>query len=274
MNLQLVAFDLDGTLLKEDKSISPATYAALDEARRAGVLLVPVTGRLYDTMPEPVRTLPELRYAITVNGAEVYDVPGRRVLREAMMTPAQAARMSDYLYSLPAIVGCYQDGRGWMRPQDYARLGGFSDQPVLTGMLRMIYSPMDAAREKLLKTEPVQKLQVYFRTVAEKEAYLAQMLRRFPDYAVSTSIASNIEVNAKDATKGAALRFLCGYLGIPRENCAAFGDGTNDATMIEYAGCGVAMGNAAPEVLAEADLVTKTNEQDGLAEALLTLLRS
>ena len=98
------------------------------------------------------------------------------------------------------------------------------------------------------------------------------MLKAFPDYAVSTSIPNNNEVNARGATKGAALLFLCGQLGIRREDCMALGDGTNDTSMIEAAGIGVAMGNAAPEVKAAANVITKTNEEDGLAEAILAYL--
>jgi Cof subfamily protein (haloacid dehalogenase superfamily) len=127
-------------------------------------------------------------------------------------------------------------------------------------------------RAKLLDAGSIQKLQVYFRTVAEKDRFLAEMLKAFPDYAVSTSIPNNIEVNALGATKGAALLFLCEQLGIRREDCMALGDGTNDTSMIEAAGIGVAMGNAAPEVKAAANVITKTNEEDGLAEAILAYL--
>ena len=273
MKLKLAAFDLDGTLLRNDKTISPRTHEALRRAHEAGVLLVPVTGRLFGTMPPEVRALPGLHYAITVNGAEIYDARAQRVLRAANFTRAEAGRMMDYMARLPAICGCYQDGRGWMSPKDFARIDEFSVQPHQPEMLRMIYTPMESLREQVLSSSvPVQKLQVYFRTVAEKERYLAEMLAKFPDYAVSTSIPNNIEVNAPEATKGAALLYLCRELGIPREACAAFGDGTNDTSMILSAGIGVAMGNAAPEVLAAADLVAKTNEQDGLAETLLELL--
>jgi Cof subfamily protein (haloacid dehalogenase superfamily) len=273
MKLQLAAFDLDGTLLRDDKSIAPATAAALREADRAGVLLVPVSGRLYDTMPREVLSMPFLRYAIAVNGAEVYDVSTMKVLREALMTPAESARMFAYLKTLPAIVGWYQDGHGWMAPENFAQIPAFSTSAVMETLLHLIYRPMDGARAKKLRSEPVQKLQVYFKTPEEKKFYLPQMLRDFPDYAVSSSIANNIEVNSQQATKGSALRFLCEYLHIPREACAAFGDGTNDTSMLQYAGFGVAMGNAAPEVLAAADIVAKTNEQDGLAETLRELLK-
>jgi Cof subfamily protein (haloacid dehalogenase superfamily) len=272
MKLRLVAFDLDGTLLKDDKTISPKTRETLARARDAGVLLVPVTGRLFDTMPREVRELPGLAYAITVNGAEVFDVAAKRVLREAVFSRAEAERMMDYMAALPAIRGCYQAGNGWMSPEDFARIDEFSALPRQDEFLRMIYRPLENMRAKLLDAGSIQKLQVYFRTVAEKDRFLAEMLKAFPDYAVSTSIPNNIEVNALGATKGAALLFLCEQLGIRREDCMALGDGTNDTSMIEAAGIGVAMGNAAPEVKAAANVITKTNEEDGLAEAILAYL--
>jgi len=272
MKLKLIAFDLDGTLLKDDKTISPKTREALALAQEAGVLLVPVTGRLFDTMPQEVRELPGLSYAITINGAEVCDVAAKRVLREAVFTRSEAERMMDYMAGLPAILGCYQGGNGWMSPEDFARIDEFGTMPRQPKLLRMIYRPMEHMRERLLSAGSIQKLQVYFHTIAEKDLYLAEMLKAFPDYAVSTSIPNNVEVNAREATKGAALLFLCEYLGIRRSECMALGDGTNDTSMIAAAGIGVAMGNAAPEVKAAANVITKTNEEDGLAEAILSFL--
>ena len=96
------------------------------------------------------------------------------------------------------------------------------------------------------------------------------MEKRFPQYAISSSLPINIEINAPDATKGQALSFLTSYLKLKREDTIAFGDGTNDISMIRQAGLGVAMGNSAPEVLDAADEITDTNDQDGIAKVLMT----
>ena len=85
---------------------------------------------------------------------------------------------------------------------------------------------------------------------------------------MSSSIANNIEVNAARANKGDALKALCAMLGVDVAHSMAFGDGSNDLTMLRAAGIGVAMGNAAPEVQAAADYVTRTNEEGGVSAAL------
>jgi len=71
MAIQLILLDLDGTLLTREKTISPANYAALERAQRAGIHIVPSTGRCYDGMPQVVRGLPFLRYVITINSAQI-----------------------------------------------------------------------------------------------------------------------------------------------------------------------------------------------------------
>ena len=111
-------------------------------------------------------------------------------------------------------------------------------------------------------------LQLYFKDLDARKKALLEIPRLFPQCAVSSSLPINIEINATDATKGHALAFLTKHLGLKTEETLAFGDGTNDISMLRQAGIGVAMGNAAPEALAAADRVTASNDEDGLARVL------
>ena len=72
-DIRIVALDLDGTLLDSEKRLSEVNRVALEAAARRGIAIVPTTGRFFGAMPEPVRNLPFVRYAITINGAQVYD---------------------------------------------------------------------------------------------------------------------------------------------------------------------------------------------------------
>jgi Cof subfamily protein (haloacid dehalogenase superfamily) len=94
----------------------------------------------------------------------------------------------------------------------------------------------------------------------------------FSGIAVSSSVPRNVEINREDATKGRALLALAKHLGLRREQVMAFGDGLNDIAMIENAGVGVAMGNAVDEVRRVADKITATNDEDGVAAVIETLL--
>ena len=92
------------------------------------------------------------------------------------------------------------------------------------------------------------------------------------DVVVSASFANNLEINAPGAAKGEALERLAGHLGIEMSQTMGFGDGENDITLIRKAGIGVAMGNAEECLKAEADYITVTNDEDGVAAALEKLL--
>ena len=89
-----------------------------------------------------------------------------------------------------------------------------------------------------------------------------------PDIAVTTSVPDNVELNHIDAHKGAALRQLADYLGVPMSATMACGDGLNDVTMLRDAGLGVAMANACPEAKAAADVFTLSCDEDGVARAI------
>ena len=117
----------------------------------------------------------------------------------------------------------------------------------------------------------VQKIMLFARLdgPADPTAQVAEAVRaRFPEIAVTSTTWNNLELNIASANKGVALARLAAHLGLSSANCIAFGDGGNDLTMIEAAGVGVAMANAAPEVLAAADYVSCSNDEDGVAKAL------
>lgn len=269
MNIRLIAFDLDGTLLNSKKAVSPRTKAALERAAGKGALLVPATGRLHRDMPEDIRSLPSFRYVIAINGAEVYDFQEERLLHEANLDRASALALMKYMDTLPAIYGWYQGGQGFISSLYYERMEEFAHAPWLFDSMKRAYTPTENPKKTLLeeKSGP-QKLQLYFRDLEARKKALLEIPRLFPQCAVSSSLPINIEINATDATKGHALAFLTKHLGLKAEETLAFGDGTNDITMIRQAGTGVAMGNAAPEMLAAADRVTASNDEDGLAKIL------
>lgn len=106
MDIRLIAFDLDGTLLRSDKSISPRTMQALLAARERGVLLVPSTGRLLRSLPEPLLDKSLTRYHILVNGAQVYDSFEDKTLLREELTPQQAMCMLHFLKSRNVLRAC------------------------------------------------------------------------------------------------------------------------------------------------------------------------
>lgn len=268
-DIKIIVLDLDGTLLTSDKRISPRNYAALERAAEKGIHIVPSTGRFYDGMPAVVRELPFVRYAITVNGAEIYDAREDRVLHRAEMTPEQADEVFEVLDTLPVVYDCYQDGWGWMEKRLYDKAEDFIDDPRVLAMVKDLRTPVKDFRGLIRsRNKGIQKIQMFFKDMDQRAKALPFLRQRFPGLNVTSSITNNLELNSLDAHKGAALLELCRILGVDSSQTMAFGDGLNDITMLSTAALGVAMENACPEVKVAADHITDTNDHDGVAKAI------
>jgi len=267
MQVKIIQLDLDGTLLNSEKKISARNYRALERAAEQGVYIVPSTGRFYDGMPQVVRDLPFVKYAITVNGAQIYDVKNKAVLHRAEIPPERAMEICRYMDTLPGVYDCYVDGWGYMKAELYARIDAFISDPRTNKMVKDLRKPLEDFYG-FLQGRSVQKAQIFFADMGRRALELERMAQRFPDMAVTSSIVNNIEINAADANKGEALRVLSRHLGVDIKDTMAFGDGSNDLTMIQTAGNGVAMENAYQGLKDAADYVTLSNDEDGVADAI------
>ncbi len=266
---RIIALDLDGTLLNDRKEISPRTYRALAEAHRMGAEIVPSTGRIYNTLPETVARLPFLRYIIEANGAQVYDIREHKVLHQALLDLDKAMEIYRYLDEIDCIYDCYLDGKGYCPAAFYAIAEKYTSDGYDTAHFLGTRSPLSDYKSALIaRGEALQKISIFFQHREEKIPVMEALTNRFPWAAISTSVPNNIEINSSLATKGEAIRFLCRHLGTDLDHVIAFGDSINDLDAIRTAGTGVAMGNALPIVKEAADIVTGTNEQDGIAMVL------
>ena len=266
---KLIFSDLDGTLLRDDKSLSPANRAALVRAAAQGAEVVVATGRFFGGIPRELLELPFLRYFILMNGAKIYDRREDRVLYRSEIPLAQAERVMDLLEPLDCTVDCYQNDVGWMERRYFDHLDYYVTDPVSRAMVRSHRRPVDDLRAQVRAGgDTVQKMQAYFPHLELRPQVMALLRREVPGVVQSVSLPTNLELNAAGATKGAALAALCRALGVDPLDTAAFGDGTNDVSMLAAAGVGVAMANGAPETRQAADLVTVSNQEDGVALVL------
>ena len=147
MAIRIILLDLDGTLLTHDKQLSPGNRAALERAVAMGIWIVPSTGRFYQGMPAVVRELPFVRYAVTINGAQVYDGKEDAVLHRAEIAPAAAERVFDRLDALPVIYDCFLDGWGYMDARHYAQIDRFIADPRVNRMVKELRKPVEDFRE-------------------------------------------------------------------------------------------------------------------------------
>ncbi len=266
--IKIIAFDLDGTLLDNQKRIPEENRKALLEAHEAGALLVPTTGRLFAALPEEVKAFP-LHYAIVINGAGVYDVAGKKAIARAGMSPERTVELLSFLDTLPVAYDCYMDDWGYMTGTMKENIRDYVREDAFIRMVELYRKPVPELKEHIRETgHDVQKVQAFLRNRSDKEEITALLQKTFPDLIITSSTPDNIEINDRMANKGHALRQLAEYLGIPMEETMALGDGTNDLTMVREAGIGVAMENGHPDVKAAADYISKSNEENGVAEAV------
>ena len=268
-DIRIIALDLDGTLLDSDKNLSEANRAALAAAAAKGILVVPTTGRFFGMMPPAVRDLPFVRYAITVNGAQVYDRETDTAIVREELPLEQALAIMCYLDGFDVIYDCYQDNWGRMTRTMQEKAEEYAQCPHYVKMIREFRKSYPDLKEYLAEQgRDVQKIMLFARDPAVRDRILADIQTHFDDLAVSTSTFNNLEINTATAHKGRAIERFAAHFGWTLANCMAFGDGLNDLSMVKMAGTGVAMANAAPEVLAAADYVTLSNDDDGVAAAL------
>ena len=268
-DIRIIALDLDGTLLDSDKNLSEANRTALAAAAARGILVVPTTGRFFGMMPPAVRDLPFVRYAITVNGAQVYDRETDTAIVREELPLEQALAIMRYLDGFDVIYDCYQDNWGRMTQAMQEKAEEYAQCPHYVKMIREFRKPYPDLKEYLAEQRrDVQKIMLFARDPAVRDRILADIQTHFDNLAVSTSTFNNLEINTATAHKGRAIERFAAHFGWTLANCMAFGDGLNDLSMVKMAGTGVAMANAAPEVLAAADYVTLSNDDDGVAAAL------
>ena len=168
----------------------------------------------------------------------------------------------------------YIEGVGISEDRFYNHLEDYNIPEEIKPLIRRTRRPEPSSEEYVRRwSGDVDKMNLYFTDLRDRESIRSQLEKR-GDVLVSSSLGTNLEINGPGAAKGEALLRLASILGISREETMACGDGENDASMIRMAGIGVVMANGDPQLKAEADYITDSNDEDGVAAALEKLALS
>ena len=268
MSIKLIALDLDGTLLTTDKRITARTRAAIEECEKRGIQIVPATGRAMRAVPAEILELPGVRYGIFTNGASVWDIREEKSIAAQYIDWQTTLKAIEILERYPMLYDLYIEGRGICEAQFLERLEEFGVPPENCRIIRSSRQPVPNLIAYLKEFHPpVQKINLIFREKAVK-AEVRRVLSQIDALSVTSSLPWNLEVNAQGATKGGGLERLRAHLNISREETMAFGDGENDLPMLQAAGLGIAMENGADFLKKQADIITLTNDRDGVAAAI------
>lgn len=267
-NIRLIALDLDGTLLTDKKCVTEHTKQVLQEAVKKGVIVMPATGRGITAIPDVVMNTVDFPYALTVNGAVVWELKKREKIYISYMDILTARKAMDYAFTMDTIPDVYLDGHAYSQRDRIAQLDRFAESEQQKQMLLSSRILVDDIREYMEKNpNQIEKVNVLFVNQEDRE----RARRHWSDEGeveTTFSMGNNLELNGKGVSKGKALLEFGKNIGIAREEIMVCGDSSNDIEMIKMAGFGVAMGNGNEEVKAIADFITKTNEEDGVAYAI------
>ncbi|MEU6100066.1 HAD hydrolase family protein [Streptomyces flaveolus] len=261
---RLIATDLDGTLLRDDKSVSPRTVAALAAAEKAGIEVFFVTGRPARWMDVVSEHVHGHGLAICGNGAAVVDLHGgpgaHRFVKVRELARGNALdavrRLRD---AAPGTLYAVEQTYGFHQEPEYPRM--HIEVPDTLASAEELLSPDGRAA-----AEPVLKI-LAFHPDLEPDAFLTLARIAIGDRANVTrsSPSALLEISGPEVSKASTLALCCAERGISHEEVVAFGDMPNDVEMLTWAGQSYAMGNAHPDVIAAASGRTVANNDDGVA---------
>ena len=283
MNYDLIALDLDGTLVAHGERISPASRDAVADATAAGIKVVPCTGRAWREAADVLRDVPGLDLGVFSSGAVVADFRRGEMLNTVGFDAMMTLQLVETLRDLPHAVLVFQDVRKTGR--DFLVTG---DGELSDGTRRWF-------EEKQLVVERIPEPTVHdlrqslrVGTVAAGQAAHdaeAAVGSRFGDQVNSHLLAGLavtgrqndvpvylLEVFPAGTHKWRGLGWLADHLEVPHARVAAIGDELNDLAMLRHAGLGVVMGQASADVKAVADLETLSCDEDGVAYAIDQIL--
>lgn len=262
--IRLVAVDMDGTLLHDDKSISDYTLNVLRRIVEKGVILVPASGRPLEGMRAAVlNNVDGIKYAICSNGAMLMDVPEEKSICEAGISTEKAVEALKYIEQFPTAVYAHTD-KGTFREVGWEKTGLSAKYPYIKfseGNVEDLGTFLETSGVKVMKMG----------AFALKDGLAEELLAKGSPIDGIVFLRTGdgiIELNSTNASKGNAMCTLCKILGISMENVLAIGDNENDISMLQAAGISAAMGNAEDDVKQAAKFVAGNNEEDGAAHFL------
>ena len=263
MNIRAVIFDLDDTLLRDDRTLSARSVAVMQRAAAAGVHVLPASGRARDSMRPYVEQFGCASAYVACNGAEIWSTE-HRLLQRFCFPEDTALAICDFARRHGCYAQTYDETHFYYLTENH-----FARESASTSALTGFFTP---DIEGFIRRHPTGKI-----LMMDTPERVAQMLlearETFAGQAsVTCSKAHFLEFNPPQATKGNALRWCAVHLGFDPGEAVAFGDSLNDLSMLETAGLGYAVANARADVLRLAGRVCPGNMEDGPARTLAQLL--
>jgi Cof subfamily protein (haloacid dehalogenase superfamily) len=261
----VLACDLDRTLIAEDGVLRPRTRAAIAAARAAGLRVIVVTGRMFQSVRRYLADAGIEEPVVCYQGAVVAEPVSGRFLRHEPIPLELARETIEAVVKEGYHLNCYLDDELYVAEVTPEARAYADFQHIAIHAVGDLSTWLDRPPTKLV-------------SVGEPEALdglEARMKARFDGRLyISKSLPFFLEFASPHVTKGTGLAFLAEHVGFTREATVAFGDGENDIELLEWAGYGVAVANAHRRVLEVADFVCPSADEEGVAQVIEAFLDS
>ena len=285
--ISIIASDMDGTLLNNEMVVSDFNANAIRQAQQQGVHFIVSTGRRFAEAQPLLAAQGITAPLITLNGAEVYDASGKMldmvpITNSVARTVFHTLTSQGYYFEVVGNDGIYSNSKAKRIEQIAHLLTNLNPDTTFK-----IAVSLASARLELMDinyvdnynellddpTKHVMKIIAFSEEGPAKLKPLSdEILAKHSSLKITSSSASNIEINNINAQKGIAVERYANMLNTPMSDVMAIGDNNNDVSMLELAGVSYAMGNASPEVKQLARYITDTNVNDGVGKAILEVL--
>ncbi len=272
MDIQLLAIDVDGTLVGSDNIVSKANAEAVQKARELGVKIVLCTGRLHCETEYAAVQLGGCDYMVTCNGSVVFDLVNRRHIFIDILPYSLVDRVIRTLESYDILYQIYTDDVMCIPARQFHK---FDDVPLTVGY-REMFRESQLLLENPRADIPDKKMDVLKFFVPNFDTELLYDIRsrinQLPGLEVTFSSEYGLEIFREGLDKFTGLNRLLKHLDISYDNVMVLGDSENDLQIIRAARYGTAMENAPDFVKNAASFHTKSNEEDGVADAVRRMI--
>lgn len=265
---KLVAIDIDGTLINDQRELTKEVYEEIQRVRSKGIKVVICTGRpINGALPfaEKLNMNGDDDFIITFNGALVQNLRTKKPVTQISLAYQDLIDLYHLSLQLQTPIHFFDDEAVYTPNRDishYTLYEAYANRiPLRYRSIDEI--PVDFRLPKVMFIDEPERLDQTIANIPESFKQKYSMMKSAPFF---------FEILHPEVTKGNAVKKLAEKFSIKREEVICIGDGGNDVSMIEYAGCGVAMANAVPEVKNVAKFHTRSNNENGVAYALQQLI--
>lgn len=266
--IKLVALDLDGTTFNSAGDISDVTVRTLNRCKEQGVHVVVSTGRSYNSLPDHIKNVEGIEYAITSNGAHINDINSGEAIYSDYLDPIAVEEVARLKESTGADIEVFIDGIAYTDDSylEDVRENGCAYRNAEYVLWSRKGVP-DVVALMLENNDRIENVNFIYPTLERLEECRPQ-IEAIKNATITSSFPNNLEVGGPNTSKKTALIELMKRLGVDRSELMCCGDAPNDIQMLEYAAIGVAVANAWGGTKDHADYITDTNDDDGVAKAI------